>query len=284
MDISATANPAPAEGGPGPRWQWLVTDLDGTLVDRSLRIVPRSARALARFRERGGTVIIATGRNEEAVDRYYRQLDLDTPMILHNGARVVAADGTRLRDRDLGAAWPRFCATVLPDLSAGVGVVGFAGRHAYLVRDAPAVAEYARRDQITPLPAPEGFDAATGVTKVLLVGEVPGLPGVPELVGAACPQVTLVRSEDTYLEMLPPGATKGAALRWLAGQSGVDLTRVAAIGDNPNDLDMLTVAGLGAAVGDGHPGVRGAADMVTGACADGAVADLVDRLLADSCC
>ncbi|MFC6930718.1 HAD family hydrolase [Actinomadura yumaensis] len=57
------------------------------------------------------------------------------------------------------------------------------------------------------------------------------------------------------------------------------LHRVAAIGDNPNDLDMIETAGLGAAVGDGDPAVRAAADIVVADCADGAVADLVDRVM-----
>ncbi|MFG1613449.1 HAD family hydrolase [Nonomuraea wenchangensis] len=51
---------------------------------------------------------------------------------------------------------------------------------------------------------------------------------------------------------------------------------MAAVGDNPNDLDMIAAAGLGVAVGDGHPDVRAAAGTVVRSCADGAVADVVD--------
>jgi hydroxymethylpyrimidine pyrophosphatase-like HAD family hydrolase len=88
-----------------------------------------------------------------------------------------------------------------------------------------------------------------------------------------------VRSEATYLEVLPEGATKGTALRALAASHGVPLEQIAAIGDNPNDIDMIAAAGLGVAVGDGHPDVRAAADVVVGACADGAVADVVNLAL-----
>ncbi|XVQ84597.1 HAD family hydrolase [Microbispora siamensis] len=52
------------------------------------------------------------------------------------------------------------------------------------------------------------------------------------------------------------------------------LEQIAAVGDNRNDIDMIAVAGLGVAVDDGHPDVRAAADVVVGACADGAVAEL----------
>ncbi|QYC42147.1 3-deoxy-D-manno-octulosonate 8-phosphate phosphatase [Nonomuraea coxensis DSM 45129] len=60
-----------------------------------------------------------------------------------------------------------------------------------------------------------------------------------------------------------------------AGVTEVSLDEVAAVGDNPNDFDVIAAAGLGVAVGDGHPGVGAAAGTVVRACADGAVADVV---------
>ncbi len=262
-----------------PRWRWLVTDLDGTLVDRDQNLVPRSVEALARFRARGGSVVIATGRNEPSATRYHRQLGLDTPLIVYNGARVVASSGERLLDLDLGPAWPVVRDTVVPELPDGVGAVAFAGTTAHALRPAPVLADYARRDGIAleAAPVPEG----TAVTKVMLIAERPGLDDLAARVREASPDVTLVQSEATYLEVLPAHADKGSALTWLAGREGVELSRVAAIGDNPNDVPMLVIAGLGAAVGDGHAVVHDVADWVAGPCADGAVADLVDRLLAD---
>jgi Cof subfamily protein (haloacid dehalogenase superfamily) len=272
---------ATAPGGADPRpphWRWLVTDLDGTLVDREQKLVARSVAALARFRALGGRVVIATGRNERSAGRYHRELGLDTPLILYNGARVVTPSGERLLDLDLGDDWPRLRDRVLPALPAGVGAAAFAGTDAYAVRPAEVLAEYARRDGITLCAG--GPPAGAAVTKVLLVGPESGLGDLAAAVTAECPAATLVRSEATYLEVLPAGASKGTALAWLARRHGVELSRIAAIGDNPNDIDMVTTAGLGAAVGDGHERVRAVADLVTGACADGAVADLVARLLA----
>lgn len=262
--------------GTGLRYTWIVTDLDGTLVDRNLGIVPRSAEALRRYRERGGTVIIATGRNEESAAPYHRELGLDTPMILYNGARITdPATGTRLLDLDLAEVWEPLRDRVLPALPDGVGAVGFSGRSAFVLRDAPVLADYARRDRITLHSAPPDGPP----TKVMLISGHPAAAGPAGLVTAHCPTARLVQSESTYLEVLPPGAGKETALRWLAERYGVETARIAAIGDNPNDTGMLRLAGLGAAVGDGHPHVRDAADIVVSACATGAVADLVERIL-----
>lgn len=260
------------------RHRWLVTDLDGTIVGRDLRLVESSRLAVRRYRDAGGVVVVATGRNEDSAGPYHRQLGLDTPLILYNGARVVQPDGEVLLDRHLGDAWPTLRSEVVARLPDDTGAVAFLGRRPVVVKDAPALAEYARRDGITLEHRPVPTRAR--VTKLMLVCAVPRLVEPARQVAELAPRLTVVQSEDTYLEVLPEGASKGSALRWLAEREGVDLAQVAAIGDNPNDLDLLAVAGLGAAVGDGHPRLLEQADLVVRPCAEGAVADLVDQLLA----
>ncbi|MEU3461084.1 HAD family hydrolase [Streptomyces sp. NPDC006733] len=267
-----TPAPDPSLGFP-----WIVTDLDGTLVDRDLRIVERSALALRRYQELGGTVVIATGRNEVSAGRYHRELGLTTPMIVYNGARVVdPVSGARLLDLDLGPAWQPLREHLLPVLPEGVGAVAFAGGEAYVLRHAPSLAAYAGRDRIELREDPP----ERAPTKVMLIADRPGLGALAELTARHCPGARLLQSEDTYLEVLPAGAGKEVALRFLAERAGVPMERIAAIGDNPNDTAMVRAAGLGAAVGDGHKEVRAAADIVVGPCALGAVADLVERVLA----
>jgi Cof subfamily protein (haloacid dehalogenase superfamily) len=264
--------------GPDLRYVWIVTDLDGTLVDRDLRIVRRSMLALRRYRDLGGTVVIATGRNEVSAGRCHRELGLTTPMIVYNGARVVdPRTGTRLLDLDLGVSWRPLRDNLLAELPDGVGAVAFAGEEAYVLRDAPALAAYAARDRIELREGP----VAQAPTKVMLIADRPGLGPLAELTARHCPAARLLQSEDTYLEILPTAAGKEEALRRLAERSGVAMRRIAAIGDNPNDTAMVRAAGLGAAVGDGHKEVRAAADIVVGPCALGAVADLVERVIAE---
>ncbi|NUW44514.1 HAD-IIB family hydrolase [Nonomuraea rhodomycinica] len=233
-------------------------------------MVPAGRDALRRFRAAGGEVVIATGRMERSARRYYDELGLDGPAILYNGARTAdLATGDVLRSRHLPAdAWTTLLG-VFEGLPEGVRPVAFADGEAWAVDDAPVLRDYARRDGIT-LRHPGGWHALRPerITKCMLIGDP--LPAL-QVAGT----VTTL-SEATYLEVLPEGATKGTALRALAAARGVPLEEVAAIGDNPNDLDMIDAAGLGAAVGDGHPDVRAAADVVTAACADGAVADLVE--------
>ncbi|MFC0624018.1 HAD-IIB family hydrolase [Kribbella deserti] len=258
------------------RWPWLVTDLDGTLVARDLVIPERNLAAIRSYRQAGGTVIIATGRNEASAGRYHAQLELDTPLILYNGARIVSPGGDeRLLDLTLGTPTARaFFELVLPALPEGVGAVGFVETTAHVLKPAAALTRYAARDQISLLAGPPPAD----LTKVMLIAAPEALDRLEPVVAGLLPKTRQVRSERSYLEILPIQATKGAALLKLAEVLGIPLAGVAAIGDNPNDLELIETADLGAVPADGHADMLRIADAVMGPCADGAVADLIELI------
>ena len=54
-----------------------------------------------------------------------------------------------------------------------------------------------------------------------------------------------------------------------------------AIGDNLNDLDLVQVAGIGVAMGDGDPCVLACADWITGTYEEDGVAQAIDQILGD---
>jgi hydroxymethylpyrimidine pyrophosphatase-like HAD family hydrolase len=56
---------------------------------------------------------------------------------------------------------------------------------------------------------------------------------------------------------------KGTGLRRLAQLMEMSATDFVAIGDSPNDIEMLQESGFGVAVGNSHSGARKVADMVT---------------------
>ncbi|HIH86359.1 MAG TPA: HAD hydrolase family protein, partial [Methanosarcinales archaeon] len=56
---------------------------------------------------------------------------------------------------------------------------------------------------------------------------------------------------------------KGTALVSVAEMMGLDTGDFVAIGDSVNDIEMIRTAGLGVAVGNAHPALKDAADLVT---------------------
>ncbi|MCZ7403180.1 MAG: phosphoglycolate phosphatase [Candidatus Methanoperedens sp.] len=56
---------------------------------------------------------------------------------------------------------------------------------------------------------------------------------------------------------------KGTGLKRIAQMMGIDARDFVAIGDSPNDIEMIKAAGLGVAVGNAHPDLKKVAGMVT---------------------
>ena len=84
--------------------------------------------------------------------------------------------------------------------------------------------------------------------------------------------------QRTYLELLHPEVSKGAALRRIAHMLGVARDEVIAFGDSHNDLDMLAFAGVGVAMGNASAEVKALADLITDSNEDDGIATALERL------
>jgi hydroxymethylpyrimidine pyrophosphatase-like HAD family hydrolase len=92
---------------------------------------------------------------------------------------------------------------------------------------------------------------------------------------------TATFSKTNYLEVLPVGVNKAKALGILSETLGLELSQVAAIGDAPNDLEMLKEVGLPIAMGNASSEVKAAAEWVVGTNDEAGVAQAARRLLDD---
>src|SRR5690349_16230318 len=71
-------------------------DLDGTLLDREDGIHPRDAAAIARAREQGVIVTIATGRLTSRTHPTARSLGLTAPLVCADGAVLACGETERV--------------------------------------------------------------------------------------------------------------------------------------------------------------------------------------------
>jgi hydroxymethylpyrimidine pyrophosphatase-like HAD family hydrolase len=81
------------------------------------------------------------------------------------------------------------------------------------------------------------------------------------------------------LEISPSGVTKASTLLKLTEQLDIPISKTAAIGDNYNDALMLSMAGLGIAMGNAPEQVKQLADQVTGKNNKAGVAQAIRRYL-----
>ena len=69
------------DGAAPAGYDLLVCDLDGTLLDDSMRLDPALVEAFHRAGERGLAISLATGRMPAAADPYRDGLDITAPVI-----------------------------------------------------------------------------------------------------------------------------------------------------------------------------------------------------------
>lgn len=99
--------------------------------------------------------------------------------------------------------------------------------------------------------------------------ELDGLPWVRETV----PELEALVSSKHWLDIMPPAASKGAALTALAATLGIAQEDTAAIGDYLNDFSMLQAAGTAVAMGNAHPDLKAIAHEVIGTNGEHAAVD-----------
>jgi hypothetical protein len=271
--IEARLRPAP---GALPRPRLLACDIDGTILDDRGLLRPVVRDALASVAASGVDVVLATGRSPwSGIDDLAAALGLDGPQVTMQGALVsVPASGEVHRLRALPPAVYRDALWFAAELGLEP-IVGFLDGHRaerlpadLAIFTPPLEARHVRYvdDLGRLLPErPIRLFLPTGPERHRAVHERTRA----EFAGRA----SVISTDTTGVELLAPGTHKGEAIGWLAATRGFGLDAVAAVGDAPNDTEMLLAAGRSAAMGSAPPEVRAAADVVVPASSDDGVLD-----------
>lgn len=243
----------------------IALDLDDTLLTPELSISPGNRQALATAAENGVRIVLATGRMVQSTLPFAEMLGLkDIICLCYNGALVQTVSDGKVLDASpvsLDAAKRvigRF-------IDHGFAVNVYHNDKLYQEKETPRGREYARIAGVEPTIVHQDL-------RMFLSGPPHKVLGMsqPEILDEIQPilakefegEVFFTRSKPGYLEALQWGLSKGAALERLACKLGLRQEEVMAVGDAPNDMEMLSWAGVGVAMGNGHPTALKVADVI----------------------
>ena len=261
-------------------YQLLLFDLDGTLLGPDRRIRPATLRALAQLEQRGTLVSLATGRSPRSAAAVLTNFEPTAPAIHFNGAVLRDwRNGADILRRGLPIA--DAIAAVERARALGLHINLYLGDAIVIERRSDTSRASEIKDGVAHTLVDDLCEAiaerALPPTKLLCIG-------TPHLFEAFAAQVRestrsgvgVVNSEPSYFEVLPAGTSKGAAATALAAHLEITPAQMIAFGDNLNDLELLSVCGLGVAMGDGHPDLLALADRVIGPHDSDAIATFID--------
>lgn len=114
--------------------------------------------------------------------------------------------------------------------------------------------------------------------KLLVMSDHPSMLRLRPLLEARLTgRAALTSALPGMVEILPPGASKGAGVAWLLQRLGVDPGACMAMGDGENDVEMLRLVGLGVAMGNAVEAASAAADAHTAPNDEDGVARAIEK-------
>lgn len=264
----------------------IALDMDGTLLNSKKEISPENLAAILEAQAHGYEIIIATGRFSEDAWRILRPYGFSHWLISSNGAMIHSPDGeilgtTPMRLEDVAQAM-----TWLDDHGYYFEVTSNKGIHSWMQHHDSLLAELGPlkaaepetdvqrlRDVITTWSLQKGYKPIDSMNALLALPEewhnILVISFTPQMLMDGMKhfenwgRLTLSTSWRYNFELMAPAASKGNALKVLGDRLGIPMTQTMAIGDNHNDLSMLTLAVYGVAMGNADEIVRDQCAIVT---------------------
>ncbi len=273
----------------GWRPKLVALDIDGTLLKwvvgggggSTHEVVPDAVHdAVQRALAAGAHVVLASGRAPHGMTTIAEQLDLRDPVtpddklwiVASNGSVIVRHPPTEIVHEETFDAAPAVHAVLErhPDALVAIEERGVGYRVSAPFPDGELGGELivTKLDDLVSAPVSRVIirdPQATADDFVAMAGEL-GLHGTDYVVGWTA-----------WMDLSPVGVSKASGLGYVADELGIRAEDVLAIGDGRNDIEMLSWAGRGVAMGQAVQEVRDAADHVTGPVDEDGAAVELDR-------
>lgn len=268
----------------------LVVDIDGTIAGKSNNIREPVKQAIFAAQSRGVQVAVATGRMYRSALRFHRDIGSTLPLISYQGAWIQdPASQKMLRHQPLSKQTALELLEHFEEshLRSLLSVNFYINDQLYVPEITAATRLYAQRSGIQPIAITDlRRDIPGEPTKVLALCDNPGvldglLSSMRERYTPA--ELYLTRSVATFFEATHPLVNKGAAVQYIAEDLlGLQPENVMAIGDNFNDVEMISYAGLGVAMGNAPSEVKAGANWVAPDVEEDGVAEAIAKFILDS--
>ncbi|GHH79154.1 HAD family hydrolase [Promicromonospora soli] len=238
----------------------IALDIDGTLMHANGHITDVVHQAIDQAQAAGHHLVLATGRGLDGLLPVAERLGLtDGFAVAANGGLTIrldpaAPDGFRFANARMfdPADVIEAALSLIPDVLVGVQelVRGWKVNRPF---DPKLLNGEQTQADVVDLCAAPACRVSLSAPEIRLHLEPLRATGV-----------TVTPAGPDWLDVTGPRVSKATTLERLRAKLGVSIEHTVAIGDGPNDIEALTWAGRGVAMGHAAAAVREAADEVTG--------------------
>ncbi|GMN40024.1 hypothetical protein TIFTF001_009243 [Ficus carica] len=257
-----------------PKFSYIFCDMDGTLLNSKSLISAKNANALKEASSRGVKVVIATGKTRAAVISIFKMADLAgkngivsefSPGVFIQGLLVYGRQGREIYRGNLDPTISR--EACLYSWENKIPLVAFSEGRCLSLFDHPLVDSLHttyHEPKAEIISSVDQLLAAADIQKVLFMDSAEGVANTlrPYWSEATGDRANVVQAQPDMLEIVPPGTSKGSGVKLLLDHLGVSPKEIMAIGDGENDVEMLELASLGIALGNGSEKTKAVADVI----------------------
>ncbi|ERT69106.1 hypothetical protein HMPREF0202_01073 [Cetobacterium somerae ATCC BAA-474] len=236
-------------------YKLIVSDLDGTLVDKNKNVSEYTKKIVTLLKERGIEFIIATGRSYKGAKHIYDTLELNGEIVCNNGTTIYNNKGELIFQRTLDS-------NIVNEVfkkSLEEDCVFFAtyGTQVYIEE---GTIDKANTFLYNPLEDPieinlENINLYTFEKIVLMDRDGEKLKHLSSYFNKY-DEVNAFISQEDYLDIVHFETSKGKALEMIAKLKNISLKHTIAFGDAFNDYEMLKVAGKGLVMKNGFEDLK----------------------------
>ncbi|WP_156285848.1 HAD family hydrolase [Oceanivirga salmonicida] len=222
----------------------VVTDLDGTLLNKEHEISEFTIKTMQKFIDKGYKLYIATGRIETGAKLISEKINRKVPLITTNGARVLDEESNEL----FSAYLDDFVRDTLVNIDLTkygneIFLNGYSGKNWYVVSEEHLEYYFKRRKDKTYKPYIITTDEFKNkkYNKIYFIGKYEKLLEIREYLREKISEYANIDFvSKNSLEIYDKSANKANAAKLLLERDGIKNEEVISFGDGLNDFKMLS--------------------------------------------
>lgn len=274
------------------KYKLLAIDMDGTFLDGEHKPTEKNYRAVRKAAELGMKVVICSGRIPGALKMFVDNMPKSQPIIAGNGSIILDSNHKEIFNKyldeetvvdivsilrsdyekvyyhimDKDIVYSEKIGKIVTDFFINLNL-SLPRKHRMEFRLIPDSLKYIKENRVKTLKLEiheEDIDLLKEIKEKLL----------------EIPNIEIVSSGYSSIEITKKGLNKGNALELLAKHYGYSLDECIAVGNDENDIEMIKKVGLGIAVSNANDKAKKVADYITENDNDNnAVAEVVEKFI-----
>jgi len=246
-------------------YKLIVSDLDGTLLDDSHKISNYTKKIVSNIQDKDIKFLIASARPHISALKYYKILNLNTPLISHNGGLVKLKNDKTIYKKIIPETLTQDILNYLKKSDIHFSL--YYEDSIYVKKLTPEAKElHLELESIQPIEVGNSIYnlEKSPINIILSVPEKLVTKTVTVLEDKFKRKLAIKQSEKKFISISSLQATKELALKKILDYYKINKDNIIAIGDNYNDLGMLNFAGYSLAMKNSPKELQKISDDIAG--------------------